>query len=47
MGDFKTYNTSGGFDQYLYYQVGDVIVARNGVQGKIVNEHRVVSTLMK
>lgn len=38
MGDFKTYNASGGFDQFLYYQIGDIIVANNGAQGKVVNE---------
>lgn len=39
MGDFKSYNPSGGFDQYLYYQVGDTITAENGVQGKVIDEY--------
>ena len=37
MGDFKHYNESGGFDEYLYHQVGDTITASNGVQGKVIN----------
>lgn len=39
MGDFKSYNPSEGFDQYLYYQVGDTITADNGVQGKVIDEY--------
>lgn len=38
MGDFKSYNPSGGFDQYLYTQIGDTITASNGVQGKVITE---------
>lgn len=38
MGDIKNYNETGGFDEYLYYQDGDVITASNGVQGKVVND---------
>lgn len=37
MGDFKSYNPSGGFDQYTYHQVGETITASNGVQGKVIN----------
>ena len=37
MGDFKNYNSSGGFDEYLYHQVGDTITASNGLQGKVMN----------
>lgn len=37
MGDVKSYRASGGFDQYLYRQVGDTITASNGVQGKVIN----------
>ena len=36
MGDVKSYNSSGGFDQYLYRQVGETITASNGVQGKVI-----------
>jgi len=41
MGDFKAYNPTGGFDQYLYYQIGDTITADNGVQGKVVDEYTI------
>lgn len=39
MGNGKDYITSGGFDQYLYHQVGDTITASNGVQGKAITEY--------
>jgi len=38
MGDFKQYNESGGFDQYLYCQVGDTVTADNGVRGKVIDK---------
>lgn len=39
MGNSREYIKSGGFSQYLYYQVGQTITASNGVQGKIVAEY--------
>ena len=39
MGDVKSYNPSGGFDQYLYTQVGEPFTAPNGVQGKIITKY--------
>lgn len=44
MGDFKSYKPSGGFDQYLYYQIGETITADNGMQGKIIDEYTDSST---
>jgi hypothetical protein len=38
MGQQKQYIASGGFTVYLYYQVGDTIVASNGVAGKVVRK---------
>lgn len=38
MGSFKRYVATGGFSQYLYYQVGDTITAENGIQGKVVDK---------
>lgn len=38
MGDFANYLPSGGFSQYLYHDVGEVITADNGVQGKVINK---------
>lgn len=38
MGNDREYISSGGFDQYLYYQIGETISATNGIQGKIINE---------
>ena len=38
MGDIKNYNEAGGFDEYLYYQDGDILTASNGIQGKVVND---------
>ena len=40
MGNSREYIKSGGFSQYLYYQVGETITACNGVQGKIVTEYK-------
>ena len=40
MGNSREYIKSGGFSQYLYYQVGETITASNGVQGEIVSEYR-------
>jgi len=37
MGDVKHFIESGGFDEYLYHQVGDTITSSNGVQGKVIN----------
>lgn len=34
----RLYNESGGFSEYLYHQVGETIVASNGVEGKIVEK---------
>lgn len=34
MGNIREYIQSGGFSQYLYKQVGDIITASNGIQGK-------------
>lgn len=39
MGNSREYIKSGGFSQYLYYQVGQAIRASNGVQGKVVAEY--------
>jgi len=39
MGDLKNFNPDGGFDEYLYHQVGDTITASNGVQGKVINKN--------
>lgn len=35
MGTQKLYNKSGGFNQYLYHQIGDTI-EDNGLKGKVV-----------
>lgn len=37
MGDFSKYVESGGFTEYLYHEVGDIITASNGLQGKVIN----------
>lgn len=37
MGDFVNYIESEGFREYLYHEVGDIITANNGVQGKVLN----------
>lgn len=37
MGDLSKYVESGGFTEYLYHDVGDIITASNGVQGKVIN----------
>lgn len=37
MGDLSKYVESGGFTEYLYHEVGDVITASNGVQGRVIN----------
>lgn len=39
MGDFANYLPAGGFSEYLYHDVGDVITADNGVQGKVINKY--------
>lgn len=39
MGNGREYKESGGFTEYLYYQVGETIVASNGVHGKIIMEY--------
>lgn len=38
MGMQRLYNESGGFSEYLYHQVGETIVASNGVEGKVVEK---------
>lgn len=38
MGNTREYIPSGGFTQYLYHQIGDIITAPNGIRGKIVTE---------
>ena len=38
MGQQKDYIKEGGFIRYLYYQDGDIIVASNGVSGKVVKK---------
>jgi hypothetical protein len=37
MGDYATYDASGGFKEFLYHDVGDIITADNGIQGKVIN----------
>jgi hypothetical protein len=37
MGDYISYVKSGGFKEFLYHDVGDIITAGNGVQGKVIN----------
>jgi len=39
MGCVKNFNSNGGFDEYLYHQVGETITASNGVQGKVINKN--------
>lgn len=36
MGSVRLYNGIGGFSQYLYHQIGPIIKASNGVEGKII-----------
>lgn len=31
------YVETGGFSEYLYHDVGDIITASNGIQGKVIN----------
>lgn len=38
MGSQKMYIKDGGFSQYLYRQVGEIIKASNGVEGKVVEK---------
>ena len=38
MGDQRRYQESGGFSEYLYVQIGETIVASNGVEGKVVTK---------
>lgn len=35
MGMQRLYYDSGGFSKYLYHQVGETIIASNGIEGKI------------
>lgn len=37
MGGHKQYQSGGGFDQYLYHQVGEIISA-NGISAKVVEK---------
>lgn len=38
MGNQRLYCPEGGFSAYLYHQVGETLVAPNGVEGKIVEK---------